>query len=254
MYIKTRPLLRALQDATSFAALETYSLCTTWQGTRQYANDGLLIIIGSNEAFNARLTHKKSSPLMKQEIEILWKLDEDVTSALAKLDPSKFVHTKKTIDTYFFDPVRPALQPSSEGRLTSCLRVRETDKGNSITHKVDHFDGASWLYSDEIETAVHDAGEMKRLLVALGLQPLVTVAVEKHSFNYAPYEIVVEAVDGLGGYVEIEYSADHGERAPLDVKRDIFEFAQGLGLHLGQEENAGKPELLLKQQMARSAS
>lgn len=192
--------------------------------------------------------HTPQHTSMKQEVEILWRLNEDVPTALAKLDPSKFVHTKHTIDTYYYDPLRTDLQPSPTGRLQACLRVRETNKGGSCTYKLNHFQDDTWLYSDEIETAVTDATELKQVFTRLGLEILVVVELDKHVFDYGTHEIVIESVKDLGGFIEVEYHAhDEVPRDPLEIKQSLFAFAAGLGVQLGDEENAGKPELLIKQ-------
>lgn len=185
---------------------------------------------------------------MKKEIEVLWKLNEDAESAVSKLHSAKFRKSKKIVDYYLYDPSRPDLQPSSEGRLRSCLRVRDAVEGSYLTYKKDHFEGDVWSYSDEIESAIENPDKIKSVFNALGFKLLVTVAVEKKYFDLFPYEIVIEVVDGLGTFVEVENVNQDDKRPTKEIKQEIRDFIEKLGLVIGEEENAGKPELLLRKQ------
>ncbi len=83
---------------------------------------------------------------MKREIGILYELKDNVDGTLKKLKHCKPVYIKrKIIDTYYYNPLRDTFKPSNIGRL----RVREKGYQTLMTHKVDYFDGDTWLYSDE---------------------------------------------------------------------------------------------------------
>jgi predicted adenylyl cyclase CyaB len=148
------------------------------------------------------------------------------------------------------DPLRNDLRPDLSGRLRASFRLRQKDGKNSVAYKVDHFgDGDEWTYSDEHETAVGDFDAMRVIIDHLGLQELVRVESEKHIWTTPEYEIVFEVVKDLGLFIEVEKLEQVPDDRVAETKQGIREFLSGLGLKLGAEMNAGKPELLLKKKM-----
>ncbi len=183
---------------------------------------------------------------MKQEIEILVELREPAQQALKKLGNLEKTGTKHTIDTYYFDPLRDDLQPSSSGRLLACCRVRKQRDAWFITYKNDHFKGDEWLYSDEFETQVHDGTVIQEIIKKLGLKELVTVDSKKTIMTSTNYEVVVEEVKNLGTFIEIEYKPTEDVGDIEAAKQQIRNWLDTLGIETGDELNAGKPELLLR--------
>lgn len=110
-----------------------------------------------------------------KEIEILVQVFADENTVLQKLSEFEFLGDKRTVDTYYYDPLRPELQPDGNGRLYACCRTRQKDGVNYITYKNDHFDGDTWLYSDEAETTVADMSTMCEIMHALGLRELIKI-------------------------------------------------------------------------------
>ncbi|MCX6738844.1 MAG: class IV adenylate cyclase [Candidatus Parcubacteria bacterium] len=183
---------------------------------------------------------------MKKEIEILWKLKDTWTMAMQKLSAATFVKEKKIVDYYLFDPLRKDLQPGKNLRLSKCLRIRESGSGSHLTFKHDHFEKDVWLYSDETESGVERADVILSLFKNLGFEILVLVDVHKIYFSAGHYEIALEKVKGLGNYIEVEYHSDKEITDIHAVKEEIRAYIQSLGIKIGEEENAGKPELLLR--------
>jgi predicted adenylyl cyclase CyaB len=182
-----------------------------------------------------------------KEIEILIEVldsKENVMQALEHFQPQGL---KRTVDAYFVDPLRNDLRPDSSGRLRASFRLRQKDGKASVAYKVDHFgDGDEWTYADEHETAVGDFDTTRVILDHLGLQELVRVESEKHIWTTPEYEIVFEEVKDLGLFIEVEKLEQVPDDRVAETKQGIREFLTGLGLKLGAEMNAGKPELLLK--------
>ncbi|MBN1584873.1 CYTH domain-containing protein [Candidatus Uhrbacteria bacterium] len=183
---------------------------------------------------------------MKKEVEILCRLGGTKRTALRKLSALEPVGTKRTVDTYYFDPKRPALRPK-KGRLTECFRLRRQGDGCRLAYKVDHFRRGEWMYSDEHETAVAEADVMEAIVCRLGLKPLVVVDMVKHLFRSPEYEVAVEEVRSLGLFIEVESRRAVTEGEVAAERRRIRAFLSGLGLAVGEEMNSGKPELLLAQ-------
>lgn len=186
---------------------------------------------------------------MKKEIEILWKLNDTRETAIKKLAGMEFIKEKEIVDYYFYDPMRKDLQPDKNMRLSKCLRVRVAKNGSSITYKNDHFNAGVWLYSDEIESDTSDAKNIISILEHLGFEKLITVDVKKFYFRSGPYEIALEKVKGLGLYLEVEYHSQKEIADVLAIKKKMREFVVSRGFLIGAEENAGKPELLLRKKI-----
>lgn len=181
-----------------------------------------------------------------KEIEILIEVKGVKEGALKALEVFGSHGVKKTLDIYFFDPLRPDLQPDDTGKLMASFRLRSTDKGNTIAYKVDHFNEEVWSHSDEYETSCGDFDTMRILLEKIGLKELVRIDNEKHVFTTEDHEIVLEDVKDLGLYLEVEKRGHVDDANIEEAKQEIRSFIQSLGIELGEEQNAGKPELMLR--------
>ncbi|MBK9477659.1 MAG: class IV adenylate cyclase [Bacteroidetes bacterium] len=179
------------------------------------------------------------------EIEILVDLYTDIEIAKKKLADFHFQGSKRTIDRYFYDPLRLNLKLNDNNKLLECCRVRTKGGQNYITYKVDIYDNEIWKYSEEHETKFDDLDTMLKILNKLGLKPLIKIDNLKHIYSTDNYEIVLEEVDGLGYFLEVEYSSSVNNDSVEEIKAQIFQFILTLGLDIGEELNSGKPELLL---------
>lgn len=186
-----------------------------------------------------------------KEIEILIEvksLKEDALEALAGFTEHGL---KRTLDIYFHDPLRKDLQVGKDGRLLNAFRIRQKDGKNSIAYKIDHFDGDEWTYSDEFETEFEDFEKMMHIVNNLGLEELVRIDNEKHMFTTPNYEIVLEDVKNLGLFMEVEKLEEVPDDRVAETKVGIRKFLEGLNIELGEEQNAGKPELMLRKLKSR---
>lgn len=180
-----------------------------------------------------------------KEIEILVQVFDEEQKVLDKLSEFEFIGDKKTIDTYYFDPLRDELKPDNSGRLNACFRVRQKEDSNYITYKKDHFDGNKWLYSDEYETHFHSLSAVEEIVKSLGLQELIIIDNLKKTYKHKDYIIEFEKVKNLGLFLEVEYSTDDDIDIQI-IKNEIQEFINSFGFSVSEELNAGKPELMLK--------
>lgn len=182
-----------------------------------------------------------------KEIEILVEVLDSKENALAKLDSFEDKGIKTTLDVYFFDPLRKDLQPTGEGRLSRSFRLREKDSKASLAYKIDNFDAnGTWTYSDEFETSVGDFNAGMQIVSHLGLQELIKIDNNKHTFVTPKYEIVLEDVKDLGLFLEVELLEQVEDSEVMRAKKDIENFIVSLGLSVSPELNAGKPELMLR--------
>jgi adenylate cyclase class 2 len=147
-------------------------------------------------------------------------------------------------DLYFRHPCRDFRQTHE------ALRLRKTDDGVRITYKGPILDSRTKMRR-EIELPIgdpsHDFDRVRELLTILGFEPVrgvdKTRAVYKLSYEGRNLELAVDAVEGLGNYLEIESLANDGDR---DAARDaILKLAEDLGLQ--NPERNSYLQLLIRQ-------
>lgn len=186
---------------------------------------------------------------MKKEIEILWKLETKINQCLDIFKKHAEGSKCKVTDLYFSDSKRSYLQPV-DFKLSHCLRVRkkqiEQMEECSVTFKKDFFENDIWLYSDETETEIGSFEKMKSIFEMIGLEKLVEIKNTKHKFIISNYEIVIEEVENLGNFIEIEIIDSSNITDVKKAKNEIRDFLEGLNIKIGKEMNAGKPELMLR--------
>ena len=183
------------------------------------------------------------------ELECLMELHTSIDEAEKRIVSSgaKYKTTNKIIDTYYYDPKTGRFSLNSQNKLTEALRLRRivNENKNIITYKKDHYLGASWLYSDEYELSVSSFYDANTLLGKIGYSYLVNLRMEKKIFEYDKYTIVLEKVQHLGNFIEMELSYQIRERQVLLEKQKIIETISQFNLETSSELNSGKPELML---------
>lgn len=181
-----------------------------------------------------------------KEVEILVEVLENKEKVLKKLESFNFVGIKKVMDVYFFDPLRIELKPNDKNRLAACFRLRQKDKKFFLAYKNDVFnDSGTWLYSDEYEIEISDFNKAEKIIKQLGLEVLLSIKIIKHTFETLNYEIVLEEVDNLGLFLEVEKKNVANEENIEDIKKEIWKFIKSLKIKISAELNIGKPELML---------
>ncbi len=181
-----------------------------------------------------------------KEIEILIEVNSSKKKALKALGKFEFVGMKEVIDVYFVNPLKDDLKPDENGRLNNCYRLRLKDGKASIAYKVDHFDGAEWSHSDEHETGIEDFQTALEINRHLGFEELVRIDNKKYTFMTEDYEIVLEDVKDLGLFMEVEKLEEVSDEKVAETKEEIRTFLKSLDIEFGEEQNAGKPELMLR--------
>lgn len=180
-----------------------------------------------------------------KEIEILVEVHDDINKIKEVFKKFNYEGLKKTVDEYYYDPLRDTLKPDKDGGLNHCLRLRRKNDEYSITYKDDVFDNGKWLYSDEYETKVEKIDMVKAIFDRLGLIKFIEIDNEKETYTFENYEIVIENVKDLGLFMEVEYCTNDD----VDVKEEkekIQKFIDSLGINVSEELNIGKPELYMK--------
>lgn len=180
-----------------------------------------------------------------KEIEILVEVYDDIDRVKNILKKYKYVGLKHTIDEYYYDPKRDDLKPDSNNQLSHCLRLRSKNNDYYITYKDDVFDDGKWLYSNEYETKVESIDVLKQVFDKLGLKKFIEIDNNKEIYLTDKYEIALESVTDLGLFLEVEYSTND-DVSVVDIKREIQEFINELGINVSLELTMGKPEMYMR--------
>ncbi|KND49052.1 MAG: hypothetical protein AB200_01315 [Parcubacteria bacterium C7867-005] len=181
-----------------------------------------------------------------KEIEILIEVKSDKETALRALGGFDSLGVKKTLDVYFYDPLRKNLQPDEENRLSASFRIRQKGEKCSMAYKIDHFILEEWSHSDEYETEIEDLETAIKIVENFGLKELVRIDNEKYIYTTPEYEIVLEDVKNLGLFMEVEKIGKVGDDEVASTKEEIRSLLKSLKIEFGPEQNAGKPELMLR--------
>jgi predicted adenylyl cyclase CyaB len=180
-----------------------------------------------------------------KEIELIFKVKEPRAVVLKKLRPFTYEGIKKTKDIYFYDPLRADLHPDSRGYVLAGFRLRDKNGKFFLTYKKDHFDAQKkWHFTEENEISVSDYDTARKIIDHLGLRPLVTLKIKKHTFTTLLYEIVFEEAEGLGNFMEVEVRNSKKIRSVKKALADVRVFVDSLGLTL-EELNIGKPQMMI---------
>ena len=105
-------------------------------------------------------------------------------------------------DTYFLPPNKDY---TAEKPITKWLRIRESDKGDSINYKDWALkEGVNQNYCDEFESHIDSVEDVKKIFGVLDIKPLIVVNKKRKIFMYKDIEIALDEVDELGWFIELE--------------------------------------------------
>ena len=153
-------------------------------------------------------------------------------------------------DRYYDAPHRSfgetdeALRIRREEPLDEGGRSRTAEARTRLTYKGPLVDERSKT-REEVETAVDDAEALDAILKHLGFEPAVTVRKERESYRYEGYTITLDAVAGVGAYVEVERTATAADREA--ASDGAFEVLDVLGLDPDATIQTSYLELLLQE-------
>ena len=171
------------------------------------------------------------------EVEVKVRADHDaVRGRLADAGAERVEGVVQT-DTYYDAPHRDFAETDEALRLR---REAATD-GASETDEVDGAPDAATRVTykgplvedesktrEEFETGVGDGETAHELLSRLGFEPAATVEKERERYALDGYTVTLDAVDGLGEFVEVEREAPESE---VEAAREgAFKVLRSLGL------------------------
>jgi adenylate cyclase class 2 len=179
------------------------------------------------------------------EVEVKVRADhDDVRERLAELDAEP-VDSVEQVDTYYDAPHREFAETDES------LRVRrETPEGSEsfaeVTYKGPLVEAASKTRR-EVETEVEDGEGAGEIFGALGFDPAATVRKERERFAVDGYTVTLDAVEGLGEFVEVETEVG-GEDDIESARERAYEILRDLGLDPDEQIRTSYLGLLLEQE------
>ena len=154
------------------------------------------------------------------EVEVKVRADhEKVRSILKKIGAAK-VGVEIQSDTYFAAPHKDF------AKTDEALRIRSLDGQAVLTYKGPKLDGVSKT-REELETPV-DEVTITRVLHALGFSEAGIVRKIREVFRAGEITVCLDAVEGLGEFLEVEIMAEN-EKTLETARYRLFDFLKQFG-------------------------
>lgn len=182
------------------------------------------------------------------EVELKVPADHDrVRDRLAELGASH-VGTVRQEDTYYDAPDRNFAETDEALRIRRESSPDADEESTEVTYKGPLVEAHSKTRS-EAETAVEDGEEMAAILSGLGYDPAATVTKDRDRYRVDEVTVTLDAVDGLGEFVEVELESGADLEDDTDHLDDLRDQAiavlDELGLDAGEQIRTSYLGLLL---------
>jgi adenylate cyclase class 2 len=159
------------------------------------------------------------------EVELKVRADHDpVRNRLGDLGAERLPAVRQE-DTYYDAPHRD-FAVTDEALRVRRESVQDADSTTYLTYKGPLVDDDSKTRR-EAETAVADGSALARVLSSLGFEPAATVEKHRRRYRLDGYTVTLDAVDGLGEFVEVEVEVELEDRAADGTDGDLGAARQG---------------------------
>lgn len=177
------------------------------------------------------------------EIEIRFPL-KNPEQLIDQLNKKAKLITKDTFqrDTYFVPPHRDFLNNKYPFEW---LRLRETNKGASLTYK--HFypeNVENTDYCDEFQSIIDNVNAIKKIFESLNFKEIIIVEKLRSVWEYKGVKISIDNVKGLGMFIELEAKIDFED--PKEGKKFLYNILTELNADVGKEKLRGYPFYILE--------
>ena len=177
---------------------------------------------------------------MNEEIEIRVKLKNPKEAEKKLSSKAKFVEKIDQKDEYYVPAHRDFFEEDPTSRY---LRIRFEEGRNEIGFHVCHYEDGEMVSADEYETEVEDPEEMREILKGLGMKNKVTVKKRRKVFETENHEIVIDQVEDLGCFMEIEVKKR--TKTKRKAKKGCFKLLKELDLQHKRIPEGGYCDKLL---------
>ncbi|MCB9493122.1 MAG: class IV adenylate cyclase [Epsilonproteobacteria bacterium] len=166
----------------------------------------------------------------------------EIKFQLSKKDEALFVvwlecnnelyEQQKQIENYLNNPDESFFEESKYGYIDAltALRVRETDSGSWLCMKKGNVDPVTGhtLSKDEHETLIEDPQETILIFEKLGYTEKILVKKDRQIYKYSDFEVIIDDVEGLGRFFEVELKNGCQDAAEGLAKIKLFLKSVGL--------------------------
>ncbi|MBU3934704.1 class IV adenylate cyclase [Patescibacteria group bacterium] len=181
-----------------------------------------------------------------KEIELLFKIDEEIVKKVrSKLKDLK-VNKSREVDVYFYPPDKDFLI-SENGREN--LRVRQSGSKKELTYKKVIYNKGTYSHSIEKNVDVSNIEDLMDILEDVGFRKYITIDKEREIFKDKNFITTIDNVKNLGLFIEIEWAGNDGDEK--EIQKLCFKKAQEFGLKTIQDK--GYLRLLEEQNNKRSS-
>ena len=166
-----------------------------------------------------------------KEVEVLFRIDDERAQMLRDKLKDCFVQHVRETDTYFYPPHKD-FSVTENGREN--LRVRQSVNRNELTYKNVRYKEGKYTHSIEKNARLDNGEDAIEILSALGFRVHFVVDKSREIFQDGDYKITIDDVQGLGIFVEVEWSGKEGDESELQTA--CISKARELGLDKVQDK------------------
>ncbi|MCX6731827.1 MAG: class IV adenylate cyclase [Candidatus Parcubacteria bacterium] len=172
------------------------------------------------------------------EIQAKIKNPKNIEKKLRKV--GKFIKTRQQKDIYFVTPQRNFF---AKKMPVEYLRVRYEKDRNHLNYSFLHFKKNGWLNAtDEYETLVEKPEIIEAVFKKIGLISKITVIKTRKYFICRDFEVTIDAIKGLGNFMEVEAKKNFGT---IDkTRKACSDFLNSLGVEYEVKKEMGYPRML----------
>lgn len=170
--------------------------------------------------------------MIEVEIKVKANNPESIRKRIAELNGS-FIALEKQFDIYFNHPCRDF------GKTDEALRLRKVNGKVELTYKGKKIDAVT-KSREELTAEADDFESVRKILMRLGFSQVREVVKEREVYSLGEYLVMIDSVEGLGKYVEVE------KKSSSYTPGELIEFIESLGLNPEGVERKSYLELLLE--------
>jgi len=178
------------------------------------------------------------------EVEVKVRADHDDVRDRLRASGAQAAGTVVQADTYYDAPHRNFAETDEALRIRRERSPESEDDTARVTYKGPLVEQASKT-REEFETGVDDGETMAAVLDGLSFDPVATVRKDRERFALDGYTVTLDAIDGLGEFVEVETETD--EDGVEAAREGAYELLSGLGLDPESQVRTSYLGLLLEE-------
>jgi adenylate cyclase class 2 len=166
------------------------------------------------------------------EVELKVRADHERVREVLAARGAELDHEVRQVDTYYDAPHREFAETDEALRIRRQTDLESGYEETELTYKGPLVEAASKT-REEHETLVGDPAGAEGILDGLGFEPAATVEKRRKAFSLGGYTVTLDAVEGLGEFVEVERAVaadDADDPGVARVREGAIDLLDELGL------------------------